>query len=55
MCVFKLIKKVNPNAIKLYEISQVKFKVAGNTREVQFFAGNNNKCSIPFLLKELVS
>lgn len=40
------IKKVNPDAIKLYENSQVKLKTAGNTREVQFTAGNNHFCPI---------
>ena len=37
------IKKVNSDAIKLYETSMVKLKTAGNTREVQFMAGNNNR------------
>ena len=46
------IKKVNPDAIKLYETSEVKFKVAGNTREVQFSAGNNNKCPIQNISKD---
>ena len=36
------IKKVKPDAIKPYETSQVKFKVVGNTREVQFtYEGGN--------------
>lgn len=38
------IKKVKSDVIKLYETSQVKLKTAGNTREVQFMAGNNNRC-----------
>ena len=37
------IKKVNSDAIKLYEANMVKLKTAGNTREVQFMAGNNNQ------------
>ena len=45
------IKKVNSDAIKLYETSQVKFKTAGNTREVQFTAGNNNCCPIQNISK----
>ena len=40
------IKKVNSDAIKLYETSQVKLKIAGNIRKVQFTAGNNNQCPI---------
>ena len=43
MRVFMQIKKVNSDAIKRYETSQVKLKIAGNTREVQFMAGNNNQ------------
>lgn len=46
------IKKVNSDAIKLYETSQVKFKMAGNIREVQFMAGNNNRCPIQNISKD---
>ena len=46
------IKKANSDAIKLYENSQVKFKVAGNTREVQFTDGNNNFCPIQNISKD---
>lgn len=46
------IKKVNSDAIKLYETSQVKLKISGNTREVQFMAGNNNHCPIQNISKE---
>lgn len=46
------IKKVNSDAIKLYETSQVKLKTAGNTREVQFMAGNNNRCPIQNISKD---
>lgn len=37
------IKKANSDAIRLYKNSQVKFKVAGNVREVQFTGENNNR------------
>ena len=46
------IRKVNSDAIKLYETSQVKLKTAGNTREVQFMAGNNNRCPIQNISKD---
>ncbi len=46
------IKKVNSDAIKLYETSMVKLKTAGNTREVQFMAGNNNRCPIQNISKD---
>lgn len=46
------IKKVKPDVIKLYETSQVKFKVAGNIREVQFTAGNNTFCPIQNISKD---
>ena len=46
------IKKVNSDAIKLYETSQVKLKIAGDTREVQFTAGNNTFCPIQNISKD---
>ena len=46
------IKKVSSGAIKLHETSQVKFKTAGNIREVQFTAGNNNYCPIKNISKD---
>lgn len=49
---FMRIKKVKPDVIKLYETSQVKFKVAGNIREVQFTAGNNTFCPIQNISKD---
>ena len=52
MRVFMQIKKVNSDAIKRYETSQVKLKIAGNTREVQFRAGNNNQCPIKNISKD---
>ena len=46
------IKKVNSDAIKLYDNTQVKLKTAGNIREVQFVAGNNNFCPIQNISKD---
>lgn len=37
------VRKVDSDAIKLYESSQVKFKTTGTIREVQFSAGINKK------------
>lgn len=45
-------KKVSSDAIKLYENTQVKLKTTGNTREVQFTAGNNNHCPIQNISKD---
>ena len=54
------IKKVSSDTIKLYETSQVKFKIAEehqrieskfNSLEVQFTAGNNNHCPIQNISK----
>ena len=39
-----LIKKVDSKSIILHEETEVKFKTAGNIREVQFSAGVNKKC-----------
>lgn len=47
-----VLKKVSSGAIKLYETSQVKLKTAGNIREVQFTAGNNNYCPIKNISKD---
>lgn len=52
MCFIMRIKKVSSDTIKLYETSQVKFKTAGNTREVQFTAGNNNHCPMQDISKD---
>ena len=46
------VRKVDSDAIKLYESSQVKLKTAGNTRVVQFTAGNNKSCPVQNLSKE---
>ena len=46
------IRKVNSNQIILHENSEVKFKIAGNTREVQFSAGVNKKCPIQNISKD---
>ena len=58
------IKKVSSDTIKLYETSQVKFKIAEehqrieskfNSLEVQFTAGNNNHCPIQNISKKALS
>ena len=46
------IKKVNSDSIKLYDNTQVRLKTAGNIREVQFSAGNNNFCPIQNISKD---
>lgn len=46
-----LIKKVNSDVIKLYKTSKVKLEVTGIEQEVQFMAGNNNKCPIKIISK----
>lgn len=45
------IKKVDSKSIILHEHTPVKFKTAGNIREVQFMAGNNNYCPIQNISK----
>ena len=45
-------KKVNSDEVFLGEESQVKFKTAGNTREVVFSAGVNKKCPIQNISKD---
>lgn len=39
------VSKVDSDAIKLYESSEVKFKTHGTMREVQFAAGDNKSCA----------
>lgn len=46
------IRKVDSKSIILHEESEVKFKIAGNTREVQFSAGVNKKCPIQNISKD---
>ena len=46
------VRKVDSDAIKLYESSQVKFKTTGNIREVQFSAGVNKSCAIQNISKD---
>lgn len=46
------IKKVDSKSIILHEETEVKFKTAGNTREVQFSAGVNKKCPIQNISKD---
>ncbi|MDD6070504.1 MAG: hypothetical protein PUC12_06775, partial [Clostridiales bacterium] len=38
---FMRIKKIDSDTVKLCETTKVKLKTAGNTRVVQFTAGNN--------------
>ena len=45
-------KKINSRLVLLHENSEVKFKTAGNTREVQFSAGVNKKCPIQNISKD---
>ena len=46
------IKKVDSKSIILHEETEVKFKIAGNTREVQFSAGVNRMCPIQNISKD---
>ena len=47
------VRKVDSDAIKLYESSQVKFKTTGTIREVQFSAGVNKSCAIQNISKDI--
>lgn len=46
------IRKVDSKSIILHEETEVKFKTAGNTREVQFSAGVNKRCPIQNISKD---
>ncbi len=46
------VKKVNEDAIKLYDNTKVKLKKAGGTRVIQFMAGNNKSCPVKNLSKD---
>lgn len=46
------IKKVDSRSVILHEETEVKFKIAGNTREVQFSVGVNKKCPIQNISKD---
>ncbi|WOO35661.1 hypothetical protein R2R35_17920 [Anaerocolumna sp. AGMB13020] len=46
------IKKMDSKSIILHEETEVKFKTAGNTREVQFSAGVNRRCPIQNISKD---
>jgi hypothetical protein len=46
------IKKVDSKSIFLQEETEVKFKIAGNMREVQFSAGVNRRCPIQNISKD---
>ena len=44
--------KVNSVDVKLYDLTKVKLKTAGNTSVVQFTAGNNTFCPIQNISKD---
>ena len=46
------VRKVSSNDVKLYDLTQVKLKTAGNTQVVQFTAGNNKSCPVRNLSKD---
>lgn len=46
------VRKVDSDVIKLYELSQVKFKTTGTIREVQFSAGVNKSYAIQNISKD---
>ncbi len=46
------VRKVSSNDVKLYDLTQVKLKTAGNTQVVQFTAGNNKSCPVCNLSKD---
>ncbi|MBA4689098.1 MAG: hypothetical protein H2184_18385 [Candidatus Galacturonibacter soehngenii] len=46
------IRKVDSKSIILHENTEVKLKIAGNTREVQFSAGVNKRCPIQNISKD---
>ena len=46
------IKKIDSDTVKLCETTKVKLKIAGNTRVVQFKAGNNKTCTVRNLSKD---
>ncbi len=45
-------KKVSAVGVKLYDMTKVKMKTAGNTSVVQFTAGNNKSCPVRNLSKD---
>ena len=46
------VRKVSSNDVKLYDLTQVKLKTAGNTQVIQFTAGNNKSCPVRNLSKD---
>ena len=46
------VKRVSAGDVKLYDLTQVKLKTAGNTQVVQFTAGNNKSCPVRNLSKD---
>ena len=45
-------KKISAVDVKLYDMTKVKLKTAGNTSVVQFTAGNNKSCPVRNLSKD---
>ena len=46
------VKRISADDVKLYDMTQVKLKTAGNTQVVQFTAGNNKSCPVRNLSKD---
>ncbi len=46
------VRKVSADDVKLYDLTQVKLKTAGNTQVVQFTAGNNKSCPVKNISKD---
>ena len=46
------VRKVSSDDVKLYDLTQVKLKTAGNTSVIQFTAGNNKSCPVRNLSKD---
>ena len=46
------VRKVSSNDVKLYDLTQVKLKTAGNTSVIQFTVGNNKSCPVRNLSKD---
>lgn len=40
------VRKVSADDVKLYDLTKVKLKTAGNTQVIQFTAGNNKTCPV---------
>lgn len=46
------VRKINQVDVKLYDLTKVKLKTAGNTSFVQFTARNNTACTVCNLAKD---